>query len=503
MVSNGRLDCALFKRFIWIGFLICFVNLPLQAEQNVREAVVKIYTTFNRYNYQEPWQMKGQEQGVGSGCIISGKRILTCAHVVSDYTYIEVKRAEETKKYPAKVEIIANDCDLAILRVDDNQFFSDKKPLEFGTLPISGDRVKAYGFPTGGDEICTTEGVVSRIEHIFYTFNQSWLLGCQFDAAINPGNSGGPVVNKDGKMIGVAFQAGGGENISYMVSMPVINHFLKDIEDGKYDGIPGDYIIVQTMENPAMREKYKMSKDQSGVLVMKVTPNSPASDILKTEDVILSYDNNKISNDGKVEFRKGEKTAYDYIYQNKFINDKVKIELLRDSKVMDVEMKLWASMNALRLVPPPQYDVAPTYYIYGGLVFEPLTSNLFRDLGSISISIIPLANYFFSGELLTEGRKQIIVLTKILSDEVNTGYATGYNPLPLFEVISSVNGIKISTMNDLINAFENFNGKYVTIIDERGFKIVLDKDEVDKNKQNILKKYKIISDRSADLIGKK
>ena len=75
------------------------------------------------------------------------------------------------------------------------------------------DKVAVYGFPTAGDEMSITEGVVSRIEQRNYAHSNANLLTCQIDAAINPGNSGGPVIKND-RIAGVAFQSSmRGENI--------------------------------------------------------------------------------------------------------------------------------------------------------------------------------------------------------------------------------------------------------------------------------------------------
>ena len=60
----------------------------------------------------------------------------------------------------------------------------------------------------------------------------------QTDAAINPGNSGGPVV-QDGKVVGVAFQGfPGADNMGFFIPIPIVHHFLANLQDGRYDGFP-------------------------------------------------------------------------------------------------------------------------------------------------------------------------------------------------------------------------------------------------------------------------
>ena len=112
------------------------------------------------------------------------------------------------------------------------------KPLEFGGIPKLNTEVIAMGYPIGGDRISVTRGVVSRID--FRPYSHTGVdshLTIQVDAAINPGNSGGPVL-QDGKVVGVAFQGFSGrvaQNVGYMIPVPVIQRFLKDVEDGSYD----------------------------------------------------------------------------------------------------------------------------------------------------------------------------------------------------------------------------------------------------------------------------
>jgi S1-C subfamily serine protease len=439
--------------------------------------------------------MGTQSNGTGSGCIIEGNRILTNAHVVSNNTFIQVKKAGEATKYTAKVYAVSHVSDLAILTVDDPAFFKNSDPIKIGELAEVRDKVAVYGFPTGGDEMSITEGVVSRIEQRNYAHSSANLLACQIDAAINPGNSGGPVIKND-KIVGVAFQAAlRGENLGYMVPAPIINHFLKDITDGRHDGFPELGILIQKMENPDLREKFQMKKDQTGILIADILFDSPAKNILKINDVILAIDESKIENDGSIEFRKGERTSLNYLVQKKFVNDWISIKILRSGETRDFKIKLTVPMNSTRLVPFERYDTPPTYFIAGGLIFAPLTKNYLFEWGSQWFLTAPakLLNYFQNG-VRTADKKELVLLTKVLADEINLGYHDIDNV-----IIEKVNGKKISEIKDVVEAVEKNTGIYHVFEDESGRKIILKKEKVDTYTSRILKTYRINSDRSENL----
>src|SRR5690606_6852821 len=179
--------------------------------------------------FSQPWQKMKPEKSSGSGCIIDGNRILTCAHVVEFGTFIEVRKGNENKKYTATVAFIAPEYDLAVLEVKDDNFFDDANPFPIGGIPNIGDQVTALGFPRGGTDLSITSGIVSRIETIDYSYDNFHDLGIQIDAAINPGNSGGPVLVSD-TLAGIAFQGlSSGQSIGYMIPTTIIKTFLRDI----------------------------------------------------------------------------------------------------------------------------------------------------------------------------------------------------------------------------------------------------------------------------------
>ncbi len=476
-------------------------GLSPDKAQNIKDAIVKVYTTYNPPNFHEPWQMLGQQALQGSGFIIEGNRILTNAHVVQWQTFVQVRKSGQARKYTARVEYVAHETDLALLRVEDEDFFKGIVPLRIGGLPEIRDEVAVYGFPVGGDRLGITQGVVSRIEHIVYNHSGAYLLACQIDASINIGNSGGPVLKGD-EVVGVAFQGmlkRGFENVGYIIPAPIVRHFLEDIKkDGVFHGTPELGLKMQKMENPALLQRFGLKHGETGALVNKIFPGSPAEGFILQDDVVVALDGYSVEEDGTVEFRRGERTFLGYIWQQKHIGDTVNVDVVRNGERKHFTIPLNKAIGMERLVPNMQYDHMPTYYIYGGLVFTPLVLNYLKEYGDEDNwrinSPVELLNLYENSEP-SEKLKQVVILAKVLADDVNIGYHTY-----LDGVIVAANGRTISNLNELIAAIENNKGAFHVFEDSKGHRLILDRLKADKRGPEILRRYKIVSDRSADLL---
>jgi S1-C subfamily serine protease len=425
------------------------------------KSVVMIRSAGQEFDFVTPWKPKAMGQGVGSGFIIEGNKILTNAHNVSNNKYLELQKENVAKRFPARVAFIGHDCDLAIVAVDDLSFFDDTTALELAELPGINTTVSTFGFPMGGRRISVTEGVVSRIQMDVYahTGADSHLV-IQTDAAINPGNSGGPVI-QNGKVVGVAFQGlRQADNIGYMIPTTVIRHFLADINDGKYDGFGSlGVMLYQGLHNPSYREYLKVPAGQEGIVVIETLMHSSVEQILKPGDVLVQIDQYKIDNDGRVEIY-GLKLDLLEAVETKQIGQTAEIAFYRQGELTKATATV--ALNKPVFEYERQYDIKPRYVCFSGLVFVPATRNYLETWGPEWLKDIPFyLRYLFhnSMQLNTDReRKEYVVLSEIMPDEINA-YAGAFKS----QVVESINGAKVEGLEDVGKAFENNSIDFYTI----------------------------------------
>jgi S1-C subfamily serine protease len=471
-------------------FLILFFLVLLQISygtDKIKSSIVKIYSTHQQYDYRSPWQNGSDYNSTSTGFITGGNRILTNAHAVLNNRFLQVRKEGESKKYKASVEFISEEYDLALIKVEEPGFFGGTVPLEFSGIPMNRDKVAIYGYPMGGDKLSITEGIVSRIEHSRYTLTTEKFLIGQTDAAINPGNSGGPVISK-GKIAGVAFSGLlGADNIGYFIPTPIVKHFLNDIKDGNYDGMPKLGIIWSELESPSHRKMLGVEDTSTGILIKKIKKNSPFEDILKKGDVLLKLDNYPIEYDGTVEFRKNERTDFNYVVQNKNFGELLRYEIMRDRKKSSGEIKLTKDKIPFDLIKNSSFEEAPVYFIYGGLIFEPLTDIYINN------SPIKLPEDIDNVQGL-QNKKELVVLVRVLSDDVNIGYTNYYDA-----IITRVNGESYTDFRDFVRIVKTSDEQFMKFEDIDGNEVVLDTRQVEERNPEIFQNYSIDREMSADI----
>ena len=403
---------------------------------------------------------------------------------------ITIRRYQDARPWPAQVAFYGHDCDLAVLEVADPAFFESAPPLALGDLPEVRSTVVTYGYPSGGEQISYTRGVVSRIELQNYVHpGNSRLLAVQTDAAINPGNSGGPVIQED-KAVGVAFQGVPGlENTGFFIPSPVFRHFLEDIGDGTYNGFPKAGIRITPLQNPAQRRRLGLGEEDGGARISAIS-REDTREHLRRNDVLLQIGDWPVDRDGSTLFE-GNQLSSGMIFSLAQEGDKVPVRIMREREELLIDLPV--RVDRQRASEGNQYH-PPRYFIYAGLVFTPLSRDYIGDSSGRSSSSMLI--YELHQKRLSapeEARPEPVMLATVLSHPANANMRIQRNAL-----VDRINEVPIQRLEDVVRAVEEEgDGKWITVDFAEGIgSETLDRKEARDAHPSILRTYGILRDRN-------
>ena len=362
--------------------------------------------------------------------------------------------------------------------------------------------------------------------------------------------TGGPALGSDGSVVGLAFQnLANADNIGYVIPTPIIRRFLEDVEDDwktaathmprprtrpgqtsapveetaeekaiHHAGFCSLGIKCQPTDNPAMREYLGMGGDETGVLLTEVLELGPAAGRLQKDDVLMEVDGNKVANDGTVSFRGWERVAFDYIISLKRPGETVEMKIRRrnglegateteagDESDEDGTSPSLHHSEAIvvsfpvnpraPLVPVHQYDRLPSYYVYAGLVFSPLTQPHLQEFGDDWFNAAPrkLVDRALNDHPTSAGQ-EVVILSQVLADEVNAGYQ-GMHDLE----VRAVNGKVVSSLRELKAEIEKAP-EFLRLDFVNDRVLVISREEAERAHGRIMAKHRVPSRMSQDLL---
>lgn len=416
------------------------------AADPTRDSVVHVLVTQRAPNIFQPWTKATPTEVTGTGFIITGRRILTNAHVISHSHQIYIQPHQSADRLPATVEASAPDIDLAVLRLEDESFFDSRAAIVFAEgLPQTKSTVNVYGYPVGGEQMSVTEGIISRIDYAAYHYGTGGLR-VQIDAALNPGNSGGPAIS-DGKLVGVAFSGlKQAENIGYLIPVEEVSAFLADAADGHYDGKPRLRDQYQTVENDALRAKLGLTAGTGGCMVTRPGETNAAYP-LKERDVVVQIGDYPLDNAGRVQIDGELKLPFQYLVAKLARDGKLPMTLFRGGQTTTIELPV-SSRESL-LVPYLKGDY-PRYFIYGPIVFTPAYRELVVMMGTNKAWLPYLLDR--GHPLVTrlgddpdfEGEELVMIAAPFFSHRLTRGYSQA-----MFSVVHSMNDIPVRSLRHL------------------------------------------------------
>jgi S1-C subfamily serine protease len=275
----------------------------IEVFRAISPGVVSINTTTRPRGFFDPGG-----QGAGSGSVIDEQgHVLTNFHVVEDAESVNVSFGGD-KSYPARVVGRDPDTDLAVLQVTAPREVLKVVPMGDSDRLVVGQKVLAIGNPFRLDRTLTT-GVISGLQRPIQARNGRIIEGAiQTDASINPGNSGGPLLDSQGRMIGINSQilspdGGGSVGVGFAIPINIAKRVVPQlIRDGrvvrpKLGIYPRDVSELRGVRLPV----------EEGVLILQIDPNGSAAaaglrGLSETEDgdvnlgdIIVGVDGAKVS----------------------------------------------------------------------------------------------------------------------------------------------------------------------------------------------------------------
>lgn len=328
------------------------VNFIAQAVQKVGPAVVRIdasreLTSSLPEKFTQPFFRRffGEsnssfpdkiERGTGSGFILSSDgRLITNAHVVEGSKIVKVT-LKDGQIYDGEVIGIDPITDVAVLKIEAQNL----PVVTIGQAEVltPGEWAIAIGNPLGLDNTVTV-GIISAIDRSSSQVGvpNKRVRFIQTDAAINPGNSGGPLLNSQGEVIGIntAIRADA-QGLGFAIPIETAQRIAKQLfakgkADHPYLGIHMVNLSPETKETINSQEKldFKITEN-SGVLIIKVIPNSPADKAgLKQGDTITKVEKKAVDNSLQVQ----EQVEISQIGQA------LEIEVIRNGKTKIIAVK--------------------------------------------------------------------------------------------------------------------------------------------------------------------
>lgn len=342
--ANGALQQKAFGQAASVGMTV-EEQTNVFVYEHANPSVVNINT--KSIQVDRFFMLQREAEGSGSGAIIDHQgHVITNYHVVEGADTIEVTLASNNI-YPATLVGGDKEHDVAVLRIEAPQ--EDLTPITMGSssdLRV-GQRAFVLGNPFGWDGTLTT-GIISSLNRDL----PSRIAGRQMrsliqtDAAMNPGNSGGPMLNTNGRMIGmcvaIATKTGQNAGVGFAIPIDRIKRIVPElIENGRI--VRADIGIMEVMET------------ESGLVVARLDPDGPAAEaglqgfrrvvqrrrqgpvVYETETIDRSHADRITEVDGEpmrtgVQFR-------DKIWEYR-PGDEVRLTVVRDGRTMEITVSL-------------------------------------------------------------------------------------------------------------------------------------------------------------------
>lgn len=444
-----------------LAFVFALAASPAAAQKKAavqtspEKSLVRVNATLQSYNFVRPWEKGAPTPRRGLGAVLAGKRVLVTGELIVNSTYIELEHPATGEKIPAKIVGRDYEANLALIGPIDEKttLFDDLAPLELNLDVKSKDQLDVWQIEDNGDGVTTTVDVLRASVNQYFIDGSVFLVYQTVGSLQARANSFTLPVIKDGKLAGMLLSYNAKEQISQVLAGPIIQAFLDDLSDGKYQGFPNLGVDFDQTLDDQLRKFAGIDDEEGGVFVSGVQKGSSADKAgVKTGDVILSINGNTIDSRGNYQHPSYGKLNFSHMVRGGAkVGDTAKLKLIREGEPKEVAVKLERMEPDAFLVDAYMYDRGPRYIIMGGLIFQELTKAYLQSWGEDWERRAPFKlvhAHAHPEKYEEEGREKLVFLSNV----IRTPSTLGYEELASV-IVTQVNGKPIKNIRDLAAAF--------------------------------------------------
>lgn len=530
-------------------FLLLFTltpaSAPAQRAARVEVAadktlsVVRVNANAQPWDFFHPWSKRSPYSRRAIGAVIANRQVLVTAELVANANYVELEKAESGEKVAATVAAVDYEANLALLKPVDEAFLGGIKPLEIGAARV-GERVSVWQLESTG-ALLITDALVTTVEVGRYPIEETALLLYRLTSSLQyrEGSFTVPVA-KDNKLAGLLMRYDTRTQNVDVIPAPVIQHFLKDAADGKYDGFPRAGFLFAALRDPQLRryaglnggnavnasanatlDPAKSNRNDTsrpdgaagggiaakaksaaapgnaaagpgagGVYVINVQKGSPADKAgLKEGDVLLAIGDKSIDQDGNYLDEQYGKISMINLISLRGHGETVPFKVYRDGKTQTFGVTLTHRPATDYKIEPYVIDRPPPYFVLGGLVLQELSRQYLREWGGDWQKKAPERLVYYDryqSELFAEDpRERLVILSQVLPSPGTIGYEE-LN----YIVVTKINDKPLRKLADVVEALKTpIDGFHKIELEENPRVIYLDAAEVAANNETLMKNY--------------
>ena len=473
-----------------LTLILAAVSPARAAEQDEPQgSVVRVRASIQPYDQFRPWQKKAPYGLNGTGVVLPGGRVLVTAALVANRTEVGLEKPGSAEKCPAQVEAIDYEANLALLRPGRPDFLAGFRGLALGPALRAGDDAEVWQLERNG-ELLRSHAEILTVGVGRYPNDEAGFLqyGVRVSLPKRDDSYTLPLIRQN-QLVGMVMMYDRDSQEGAAIPGPMIDRFLQDAGDGKYEGFPTLGVSWSPLRDPLLREEVSAPK-AGGILVTRVNPRGTAGRAgLAEGDILLAVDGMKLDEDGNYRDPLYGPTAIGNLVRVRpKVGSRARFLVSRGGKEIELEGTYDRRARDEVAVPTLSFDSPPRYVVLGGLVFQELTGAYLQEWGDKWSERAPqrLVEYFvFQQEKRPDPEKKVVFLSQVLPAPINLGYQQ-YTGL----VLEKLNGKEIRSLEELAREFDGASDRELLLEfrDDPG-KLVLDTAETRVKQEEIQRSY--------------